>query len=67
MQNLKTCRVQVPPVATVMKRKTEVRTLYFSIFDYNIFSFKMEFSLEPLCRIKRHDKYIFTHPPNFIN
>ena len=45
-----------------MKWKTDVRTLQFFII-YNIFSFEMGFSLEPLRHIKRDDKIIFTQPP----
>ena len=48
--------------STVMKQRTDMCTLLFFIFVY-IFSFKMGFSLEPLCHTKRHDKYVFTHPP----
>ena len=33
-----------------------------NIFGYNIFSFEMGFSLEPLCHTKRDDRYILpTH------
>ena len=45
-----------------MKWKTDVRTLQFFII-YNIFSFEMGFSLEPLRHTKRYDKIIFTQPP----
>ena len=52
-------------LATMMKWKTDVHTLQFFIFTYNIFSFEDRISsLEPLCHKKRQDKYILpTHPP----
>ena len=54
-QNLRNLRVQVP---WWNGKQMCVRCNF--LFLFNIFSFDMGFSLEPLCHTKRHDKYIFT-------